>query len=161
MGSPANDLPIRIRGARRLAIVGVGDELSLPDRLGMVAAREVEQRGIFGVRVFLAGTVPESITGPLKRFRPDHILFFDAADMGIRPGSIALIEPDQVRASLVFPHALPLTVVMDYLWRETGAGTSLVGIQPDLAHGGGDLSSGDREYLDRNLEELFRIIGER
>lgn len=161
MGSLADDLPNRIRGARRLAVAGVGDELSLPDRLGMAAARAIEQRGISGVQVFLAGTVPESITAPLRRFRPEHILFLDAADMGARPGTIAIIEPNQVRASLVSTHVLPLTVVMEYAWRETGAGVSLLGIQPDLTGPDRDLSDPDRAYLNENLAELYRILDER
>ena len=122
----------RIKNAKRLAIVGIGDELIPPDRLGMWAARKIEKHHLPGVEVFLAGTVPESITGPLRRYQPGHVLFLDAADMGTRPGTIAIIEPEQVQASLVSTHVLPLTVVMDYVERETGAGVTLLGIQPNL-----------------------------
>ena len=130
----------RIKNARRLAIVGIGDELIPPDRLGMYAAREIEKQQLPGVEVFLAGTVPESITGPLRRYQPDHVLFLDAADMGARPGTIAVIEPEQIQASLVSTHVLPLSVVMEYVERETGAGVTLLGIQPDLSGADKDLS---------------------
>ena len=59
----------RVKGARRLAVVGIGDELIPADRLGMAAAREIEARHLPGVKVFFAGTVPESITGPIRRYR--------------------------------------------------------------------------------------------
>ena len=81
----------RIKDARRLAIVGIGDELILPDRLGMYAAREIGEQEIPGVRIFFACTVPESITGPLRRYQPVHVIFLDSADTGARPGTITVI----------------------------------------------------------------------
>jgi hydrogenase 3 maturation protease len=151
----------RIQDARRLAIVGIGDELMPPDRLGMFVAREIGERQIPGVIIFLAGTVPESITGPLRRSRPEHVLFLDAADMGAKPGTIALIEPERIRASLITTHVLPLSVVMDYIERETGAGVTLLGIQPDLTGPDKDLSEEDLAYLGRNLQSLSQILRDR
>jgi hydrogenase 3 maturation protease len=151
----------RIQDARRLAIVGIGDELMPPDRLGMFAAREIGEEQIPGVRIFLAGTVPESITGPLRRYRPGQVLFLDAADMGVKPGTIALIGPELIRASLITTHVLPLSVVMDYIERETGAGVTLLGIQPDLTGPDKDLSEEDLAYLGRNLQSLSQTLRDR
>jgi hydrogenase 3 maturation protease len=158
---PLSGLQRRIKNAGRLAIVGIGDELNLPDRLGMFAAREIEKEQIPGVKVFFAGTVPESITGALRRYQPEHVLFLDSADMGARPGTIAVIEPEQVHASLLSTHVLPLTVVMEYVGRETGAGVTLLGIQPDLSGTDTDLSGEDRACLDRNLRLLSRLLRDR
>jgi hydrogenase 3 maturation protease len=151
----------RVKKSRRLAILGIGDELIPPDRPGMLAAREIGQQHLPGVTVFLAGTVPESITGPLRRYRPDHVLFLDAADMGARPGTIAVIEPEHIPATLVSTHVLPLSVVMEYVERETGAGVTLLGIQPDLSEADKDLSDVDRVYLGRNLQVLEEILRNR
>ena len=156
-----NILRRRIQNAKRLAIVGIGDELIPPDRLGMLTARELEQQHLPGVRFFLAGTVPESVTGPIRRYNPEHVLFLDAAEMGVRPGTIAVIDPEKIQASLLSTHVLPLSVVMDYLERETGAGITLMGIQPDLSGFDKDLSSDDRAYLDRNLLLLSQILRNR
>jgi len=131
----ADCLRKRLEGACRIAIVGIGDELSPVDRLGMLAAREVEPLHLPGVRVFLAGTVPESITAPLRRFHPDHVLFFDAADMGARPGTIACIGPGTIEASSLSTHALPLSVVMEFIEQDSRARVTLVGIQPDMTGG--------------------------
>jgi hydrogenase 3 maturation protease len=151
----------RIKNTGRLAIVGIGDELLFPDRLGMFAAQVIGEQKIPGVEVFLAGTVPESITGPLRRYRPDHVLFLDSADMDAQPGTIALIEPEQIHASLLSTHVLPLSVVMDYVERETGAGVTLLGIQPNLTGADRDLSDQDLAYLDRNLRLLSQVIRDR
>jgi hydrogenase 3 maturation protease len=157
----AEILQCRVTGARRLAVVGIGDELNPLDRLGMFAAREIEHLHLPGVKVFLAGTVPESITGPLRRYRPEHVLFLDAAEMGEQPGTIEVIGPGEIRASLVSTHVLPLPVVMDYVEGEIGTDVTLLGIQPDLTHPEKDLSGEDREFLDRNLRVLSGVIRER
>lgn len=160
--APLSDtLRSRIKNARRLAIVGIGDEFILPDRLGMFAARVIGEQPIPGVKVFFAGSVPESITGPLRRYQPEHVLFIDAADMGARPGTVAVIEPGQIQARLISTHVLPLSVVMEYVERETGAEVTLLGIQPDLAGTDKDLSEEDRNYLDRNLRGVRDVLGKR
>jgi hydrogenase 3 maturation protease len=158
---PGASLRIRLKDARRIAVVGVGDELQPFDRLGMDAAKKIDQVHLSDVGVFFAGTVPESITGPLRRFRPDHTLFLDAADMGVRPGTIAVIDPERIQVSLFSTHALPLSVVMDYVEREIGTGVTLIGIQPDRTHPEKDLSDEDREFLNHNLQGLFEILRER
>ncbi len=151
----------RVKGARRLAVVGIGDELIPADRLGMAAAREIEARHLPGVKVFFAGTVPESITGPIRRYRPEHVLFLDAAEMGERPGTIAVIDPGRIQASLLSTHVLPLSVVMDYVEREIGTEVTLLGIQPESTHPEKDLSEEDREFLNQNLRVLSDILRER
>jgi hydrogenase 3 maturation protease len=125
----------------------------------MFTARELEHKHLpAGVRFFFAGTVPESITGPIRRYQPEHVIFLDAADMGARPGTIAVIEPEKIQASLLSTHVLPLSVVMDYLERETGAGVTLMGIQPNLTGFDKDLSGSDRAYLERNLLLLSQVL---
>jgi hydrogenase 3 maturation protease len=151
----------RIKNARRLAIVGIGDELIPPDRLGMFIARKIGEHQIPGVRIFFAGTVPESITGPLRGFQPGHALFLDAADMGARPGTIAVIGPEQIPAHLISTHVLPLSVVMEYVEQQIGTGVTLLGIQPDLTGPDKDLSDEDLTYLNRNLQSLSQILRDR
>ncbi|MDD1676204.1 MAG: hydrogenase maturation protease, partial [Methanomicrobiales archaeon] len=136
MSSFGEIMRIRLGRARRLAVIGVGDELLPSDRLGMAVARALDSRSIVGVRVFFAGTMPENITGPVKEFQPDHILIADAAEMNAVPGSAAVIEPGDVPATLFSTHVIPLPVVMEYLAQATAAQVTLIGIQPDFSHTG-------------------------
>lgn len=147
----------RLEGTRRLAVVGVGDDLSLADRLGMTAAREIDRQKIPGVQVFLAMTVPENITGALRRYGPDHVLFLDAAEMGERPGTLAIIAPGQVRACFFSTHALPLPVVMEYIEREIGAPVTLLGIQPDK-DGKNDMDGDTLPPIDKKLRLLSAFL---
>jgi hydrogenase 3 maturation protease len=136
--SPGFELLLRQRlaDARHLAVVGIGDELNPHDRLGMLAARRIEALGLPGLKVFYGGTMPESVTAPVRRTRPAHILFIDAAVMGKEPGTLGIIEACEVHADLLITHALPLAVVMEYLEKEAKAQVTLLGIQPDLTAAG-------------------------
>ncbi len=148
----------RLAGACRIAIVGIGDENSAVDRLGIEAAGEIEQQHLPGVRVFFAGTVPESMTGPLREFHPDHILLLDAADMGSQPGTVAVIDPERIPAGHFSTHTLPLSAVMEFIENDTGAKVTLIGIQPDLNRDEKGLDSDGQEILDRNLAEFLGIL---
>lgn len=149
----------RLRGAKRVAVVGIGDELNVHDRLGMMAAREIDGLHLPGLRVFLAGAVPESVTGPIRRYRPDHILLLDAADMGARPGAVAIVQPNEIQARLLSTHALPLSVVMEFLEKETRAQVNLIGIQPDMKAQGFAPAGPEQAGLTRLLVSVFQILG--
>ena len=123
----------------------------------MTAAREIDRQKIPGVQVFLAGTVPENITGALRRYGPDHVLLLDAAEMGERPGTLAIIAPGQVQARFFSTHALPLPVVMKYIEREIGAPVTLLGIQPDR-DGKTDTDRDTRRRFDYNLGLLSAVL---
>lgn len=155
------DLAKRLRGVRRLAVVGIGDELLPSDRLGMLAAREVQGIRLPNVLVLLAGTTPESFTAPARRFRPDHVLLLDAADMGARPGTVGIIAPDRVAGARFSTHALPLSVVMGYLEETVKAPVVLVGIQPDLGVQGPTPTPAEQAGLTRIVATLQRLLGER
>ena len=148
----------RLGTAQRIAIVGIGDENSAVDRFGMEAAREIERQHLSGVRVFFAGTEPESMTGPLREYRPDHILLLDAADMGSQPGTVAFIDPERIPAGHFSTHALPLSAVIKFIEKDTGAKVTLVGIQPDLSRDEMGLAPDGRDLLNRDLAELFAFL---
>jgi len=158
MSSFGEIMRIRLGRARRLAVIGVGDELLPSDRLGMAVARALDSRSIVGVRVFFAGTMPENITGPVKEFQPDHILIADAAEMDAVPGSAAVIEPGDIPATLFSTHVIPLPVVMEYLAQATAAQVTLIGIQPDFSHTGPDISREEALGVERIADAVARAM---
>jgi hydrogenase 3 maturation protease len=134
----------RLRGARRLCVVGVGDELQPGDRLGMEAARLVLTRRLPRTRVVLAGPSPESFTAHVVRHRPDHTVVLDAARMGAAPGAPAVLRPGNLAGQRLSTHALPLSVVLEYLAAATGAPVTLVGIEPSPRRRGRGLTPAER-----------------
>ena len=121
----------KLEGVHRLAVVGIGDQLLTYDRLGILAAKAIDDLHLPEVRVFIAGTVPESVTGSIRKFRPDHVLLLDAAEMGAPPGTLGIIEPEGIHATLFSTHVLPLSVVMEFLAKDAHTQVTLIGIQPD------------------------------
>ncbi len=148
----------RLAGTSRVAIIGVGDECSPVDRLGIYAARHLLNGQVPPSSVFLAGTMPESITAPVRRYKPDHILLLDAADTGARPGTIAIIPKETIGGTLFSTHTLPLSAIMEYLAQDSSAEVTLLGIQPDLTRPESGLSEEDCRFLGRNLDQISKIL---
>ena len=145
----------KLAGASRIVIVGTGNDCSPVDRLGMYAAQKLRNGNIPQAGIFLAGTVPESVRAPVRRSRPDHILLLDAADMGARPGTIAIISKGTISGTLLSTHALQLSAVMEFMAKDTSAEVTLLGIQPDLTRPERGLTREDLEFLDQNLNVLL------
>jgi hydrogenase 3 maturation protease len=76
----------------------------------------------------------------------------DAADMAAAPGSLGLLRPEQVKGQRYSTHAMPLSLVMDYLEKELGAAVVLVGIQPD------PVRPGDEGAPSKNLAKGLRRL---
>jgi hydrogenase 3 maturation protease len=125
MLSLKKELKIRLRGARRVAILGIGSPLRGDDALGLFFIKELKLlfnplrsqqaasgrkpprvRGGFTkttkpvpLKLFSCGTTPESCTGEIKKFKPSHIIIVDAFDMGKEVGSISIIDAKKKSAN--------------------------------------------------------------
>jgi hydrogenase 3 maturation protease len=77
----------------------------------------------------VGGVAPENLTGEIKRFKPELLLIIDALDMGLEPGEVRIISVDEIDGVSFSTHILPLPIIMDYLAREIGCETLLLGIQ--------------------------------
>lgn len=155
------DLAKRLLGARRLAVVGVGDDAKPRDRLGMDAARSVEALGLEGVSVFLAGVAPEAYTGPVRRSKPDCILVLDAADWGAEAGALSLLPPESIRATSASTHNLPLSVVVEYLETVVKIKTLVVGLQSDLHSKAKAPTAAERRAVKRLAAAVARAVAAR
>ena len=151
----------RLKDAHRIAVIGIGDDLSPFDCLGMYAAQEIEKLHLPSVKVFLAGTVPESVTAPTRRFQPDHVILLDSADLNVRPGTINVVNPGKIEGNLVSTHVLPLSEVMKFIAHDSKTRVTLLGIQPDMTVPDKGLADKDREFLQQNLQNLSEILRDR
>ncbi len=94
----------------------------------------------FGWRAFRGGTAPENFTAPIRRLEPEILVIVDAADMGLRPGSIRIIPPDQIDDTSIGTHMLPLSHLIHYLSSDIPE-ILFIGIQPETIGPGEGLSS--------------------
>jgi hydrogenase 3 maturation protease len=137
---------------RQLAVLGVGSTLRADDGVGMyIVERLIE---IFswencpGLFFCLGETAPENFSGAIKNFHPDHILVFDAADVGKMPGEAVEIDPACIGGPTFCSHLLPLRLMLDYLTNETGAEVTLVGIQYQSLEFDGEMTPEVRKSAD-------------
>ncbi|MBS7629218.1 hydrogenase maturation peptidase HycI [Candidatus Bathyarchaeota archaeon] len=116
-------------GATRVVIAGVGNTLRRDDGLGPEFVKRLI--GLSGnIMVLDCGSVPESYVGPIRRFKPSHILIVDAADMGLPPGSFKLVYNLKIPGVSISTHSLPINFFTEYLESQTSAKTALLMIQP-------------------------------
>jgi hydrogenase 3 maturation protease len=115
----------------RLAVVGLGHELRGDDVAGLLVARRLRAGSLPQTCLVLdAGSVPESCTGPLRRFHPDLVVLVDAAYLEAPPGTVRWLDDWRADGPGMSTHTLPLSVLADYVRRELACPVALLAIQP-------------------------------
>lgn len=123
----------RLRGARRVAIVGIGSEIRGDDACGMLVAQEIQKHLALRqvrIKVFLGSTAPENLTGEIKKFRPTHIVMVDAAQIKKPRTQALLFTPEEIDAISFCTHRLPLSVMAAYLKQSFPCEVVCIGVQP-------------------------------
>lgn len=120
-------------GRVRTAFVGVGNELHDVDSIGIRIARGLSP--IFSdcedVLVLDGGLAPENLTGVLRQFSPDLVVFIDAAALDRKAETIRWLDWQETIGMSASTHTLPLHMVSAYLTHELGCEVGLIGIQAD------------------------------
>lgn len=149
--------------ARRLAILGVGSMLRADDGVGTYIVGQLietfSRENCPGVLFCSGETAPENFSGAIKNFRPDHILVFDAADVGKMPGEVVELDPSCIGGPAFFSHMLPLRLMLTYLADETGAEVTFLGIQYQNLEFDRDMTLSVRrsaDFLAAAVESLIR-----
>lgn len=171
----ADDWKRKLRAAlqhsRSPAIVGVGHELRGDDAAGLLVVRRLQEScspAILSstateksVCILEAGPLPESVSGPLRRHRPDAVFFLDAADMDCAPGMIDWIDPRQAVGFSGGTHTFPLCDFSEYLARELGCEVFFLGIQPKNLEFDSPVSEPVERAVGELSEEIRRLLESR
>ena len=114
--------------------MGIGNDLRGDDSAGLMAARALLDDEHFASASHLlildGGPAPENHTGKIRAFRPELVLFIDAAQMDELPGTIQWIPLDAIDGMSASSHSLPLSMLARYLALEIGCEVAVLGIQP-------------------------------
>jgi hydrogenase maturation protease HycI len=154
--------------ADRIAVLGVGSDLRGDDAAGVLVARRL-MPSCAGAgskcAVFEGGTAPENLTGEILRFvrgRGDgergHVVFVDTADMGLKPGSICLLERGDLAGVSFSTHQLPLSIIMDYLQASLPVDITIIAIQPKTVSFGGSRSAAGSAAVGHVVSALLDAI---
>lgn len=142
------DLKNFFTGAKRIAIVGIGQSYRQDDAVGVIIVEKLflklsggdlpplslyEKEFTFKnskVRLFLGYETPENLTSKLRKFFPTHVVFVDAAQLAREAGEIELVPISEIKGEEISTHNLPLSILGKYLEMDMGSQVVLLGIQP-------------------------------
>ncbi len=137
------------------AVLGVGSVLKADDAAGMILAEKLKKSAPDGMLVTAGSTAPENFTGVIKAFSPDTLFIADAAEMGLAPGDIRIIDTDDIAGISFSTHMLPLSLMLSYLKAEIGCEVVCIGIQPQSTAFGEPVCAAVAAAVE-NLYRLFK-----
>ncbi len=146
-------------GRPRISVVGIGHELRGDDAAGVALAQQLNERPHPAhLQAIEAGPAPENCFSLIFRFRPDLVLFVDAADMRAEPGAIRWLEWQDVKVLEASTHSMPLPLLANYLTAELGCPVGLLGIQAADVSMGAPLSPAVGPAVAAAVRELVDLL---
>ena len=130
-----DELAARLKGAGRVAVLGVGSELRGDDIAGILVLGSLKKskkiRRSVKLKTFEGSTAPENLTGEIIAFKPTHLVIVDSADIGEKPGTVLLLRADEVSRGISFStHKIPPKILIDYFTNSLKCEIVIIGIQP-------------------------------
>jgi hydrogenase 3 maturation protease len=116
--------------ATRVVIAGIGNPLRNDDFIGPKIVQQLQNKLSNNIYLIECETVPENYLLDIETFQPSHVLLIDAALIGLTPGTIQLIFPEQLEKTSFSTHILPLQLFTHYLKKFTTSKIALLLIQP-------------------------------
>jgi hydrogenase 3 maturation protease len=141
-----------------VVILGIGNSVRRDDFVGMAVVKRLGQARLSRVHLIETGEVPESYLGVVEDIHPTHVLIVDAAEMDAPVGSIKLVSPEKIAGLSLSTHALPLSMVSDYIASTTNAKIALLGIQPKVIDFGEGLSQELRDIVEPLGQSIVRAV---
>jgi len=149
-----------LRGAVRVAVVGVGSRIRGDDAVGVEVARRLGEARLRGVLVVEAETTPENFTGVIRRFNPSHVVIVDAADFGGKPGDVAITADASSLGGVTFStHRTSLSVFAKFVEASVGASVIFIGVQPKST-AGEEMSPEVKESAEALIKILRGVLSE-
>ena len=108
-------------------LLGIGNPCHGDDALGPIFARAFRHPDWQCINVT---TVPENYTSVVRRLHPEILVFLDAADMGLPPGTLRRLAPGQIQTRDFGTHAPPLGQLAGFL-SDCAGRIVILGIQPE------------------------------
>jgi hydrogenase 3 maturation protease len=141
--------------ARKVVLAGIGNPIRMDDFIGVKIVQDL--RGKVSERVYLieCETVPESFIQQIIEFKPSHVLLIDAAILGLEPGDVRLIDPNQLTMLPAFStHMLPLRIFCECLAKTTDAKIALLLIEPKAT----DFGEGLTPVSETSAQEIISAL---
>lgn len=110
----------------------VGNSMMGDDGAGPLLSEMCAAKPAGEWRVIDGGSAPENDVAAIRDLRPARLLLVDATDMGLNPGEIRVVNPDDIAEMFMMTtHNMPLNYLIDQLKEDVGE-IIFLGIQPDI-----------------------------
>jgi hydrogenase maturation protease len=146
-------LKTRLKG--KVIVVGIGNEHMGDDAAGINLVKKL--RNSDNLIPLLAFESPEFHLGEIIANSPDVVMFVDTADFNSSPGSVAIIERQQLRTKIGNTHKTPLSTIMSYTANLANSDTFLLGIQPETKSFNNSMSNITKKTIN-NLANVINTI---
>ena len=114
-----------------------------------------------GLEVIVAGNEPEYFIGRVEEKAFDHLVFLDAVEFGGAPGSVVLLDSEEIAAR--FPQVSTHKISLGFLAKRIEAGGTtkawLLGVQPESLKRAHRLTPTVQKTLDALNELLRKYLG--
>ena len=146
-------------GADRVVVAGIGNSIRRDDFLGVKIVQDMQGKVPKNVSLIECETVPETFMPEIIDFKPSHVLLVDAALLGLKPGEIRLVFPEQVDAfPAVTTHFLPLRIFCEYITKMTGAKIAFLLVEPENTEFGEGLTPKVQAVADKLTGNLIDLL---
>jgi hydrogenase 3 maturation protease len=146
-------------GADRVVVAGIGNSIRRDDFLGVKIVQDMQGKVPKNVCLIECETVPETFMPEIIDFKPSHVLLVDAALLGLKPGEIRLVFPEQVEAfPAVTTHFLPLRIFCEYITKMTGAKIAFLLVEPENTEFGEGLTPKVQAVADKLTGNLIDLL---
>ena len=160
----SDELEEWLKDAKRIVVVGIGNELRKDDFVGVKIVKELKNRVPRNVMLIESETVPESFIEPIVEFHPTHVLLIDAGLLKLKPGEMRLIKTSELpspTSSPISTHALPLQIFCEYIRKAIDPRLALIVIQPRDTDFGEGLSAEVENAALKLTKNLLRLLDQR
>ncbi len=100
----------------------------------------------------------ENYLGPVISDNPETLMILDAASMDAQPGSLAIIEMENIASSGLSTHSASLNLFLLVLQSEIQPDTFVLGIQPQTIEFGAPISDPVKKSLGTIERALLKIL---
>jgi len=154
-GDPEEDLKRRleeIAGKGKVYVLGLGNTDRADDGAGILVAEALKKhfpRSAFSERDGVEGTVLDIS----ERTEDSVVLFVDAADLKLPPGTIRIVQKDAIRDTEVTTHRVAVALMASIL-KTRGKDSAVICIQPASIEFTGEVTAS----VSRAVSTLVRVL---
>jgi hydrogenase 3 maturation protease len=113
-------------------ILTVGNSMMGDDGAGPLLGELLRANPVAGWTVIDGGSAPENVAHQVSELKPQRVIVFDAAEMGIAPGEVRYVDDRSIAEMFIMTtHNLPLNFLIERLREEIGE-VLFLGVQPDV-----------------------------